>query len=372
MKVRIGNDICLHVSLLGENVNDYINIASIRAYLVNVTRQQELDYEHRRDTIQYRNEIEDRSGVVRYISRFPAEPRYPGYHGTPYDICHSGHPTYHVHPVHCVAPYIGFGVHPHTFDPFHNHLYAFDDMSDAAERMLHKDRDYLERYDQCEFLAPVRSTDQKNKVIVDFPACNQLFPGTYKLVIIAKLNQPGYAPNGTRTVTMDYNEVFTLVRSSEEGLDGNVSITIGNTTKVQYVHLTGDTAITKGGSGQLNAVVYPAELDDRIVVWSVIDPGNKVTITSSTDNNAIFHCPADFDGDEYTGAKIRATSHKDQTKYAEVPIIVTKQNLADKHLSSVEFNASSNGDKLVFNIAGVDTPVTLDTTNFTSWYEENE
>ena len=170
MKVRIGNDICLHVSLLGSNMNDYVNIKSIKAYIINTTKQNDIDEQHRYDTIKYRNDIEERAGVVRYISRFPAEPFHKAYHGTPYDLCHSGHPTYHVHPVCCVAPYIGFGVHPHTFDPFHNHLYAFDDMKDLHDGMIANERNYKIMYDKCEYEAEVRSTEQKNKVLVYFPA----------------------------------------------------------------------------------------------------------------------------------------------------------------------------------------------------------
>lgn len=84
MKVRIGNDICLHVTLLGRQ-DKYINIKSVRAYLINTSHKDDM-----------KELIEGERRTVRYVSRFPMEPHTRAYRGTAYDLCHSGHPTFHV------------------------------------------------------------------------------------------------------------------------------------------------------------------------------------------------------------------------------------------------------------------------------------
>lgn len=65
-------------------------------------------------------------------------------------------------------------------------------------------------------------------VHVYFPAEAQLFTGVYKLVIVAKIHEPGYRPSDLRTVTMDYENIFMLVNSTdEEGVDSAVTLTVG-------------------------------------------------------------------------------------------------------------------------------------------------
>lgn len=374
MKVRIGNDICLHVSLLGDNTTDYVNIKTIRAYLINTSRQKEIDEEHRIDTIQYRDDIERRNGTVKYISRFPAEPFHHAYHGTPYDLCHSGHPTYHVHPIYAVAPYIGFGVHPHTFDPFHNHLWGYDDMMDVHDRMLRKDRDYVEKYDKCEFLAPVQATDKSNKVLVYFPAENQLYTGTYKLVIVAQLYQPGYSPNNDnlRTVTMDYNEVFVLVKDSEEGAAGDINITIGNSVKVQLVELAGDSTIFEHGSGSLTATVFPTNVDKDTVTWEIIDATNSVHDAYSDGHKITFRHDGTMTGESLTFV-VKATSVKDPQIFATKTITVVKGSNQDKYLVRTYASTDGVGNEkksyLNFEVSGVDQPLQIETTKETVWYE---
>ena len=49
-----------------------------------------------------------------------------------------------------------------------------------------------------------------------------------KIVIVAKIHQPGFRPNDLRTVTMDYENIFTLVNTSDEGEDGPVKIQVGD------------------------------------------------------------------------------------------------------------------------------------------------
>ena len=189
------------------------------------------------------DEINCRKDKIKYVSRFPVEPHFPGFHPTPYDVCGAGDPCYHAHPIPYVPVYHGYGVYPHTFErgcfgphawhpghrnyPFAPHTWGRDDMFDIYQRAGYKHMDNQRAYDRCRFLAPVEATDSKNKVKVYFPAQAQLYTGTYKLVIVAKVYEPGYCKNNLRTITIDYENVFTLVNSSDQGVDGNVTIRVG-------------------------------------------------------------------------------------------------------------------------------------------------
>lgn len=366
MKVRIGNDICLHVTLLGNKGTDYLNIKSMRAYLVNVSRQRDIDEEHRHDSVHYHDEIEDRKRVVRYISRFPAEPHHHAYHGTPYDLCHCGHPTFHVHPIHCVAPYIGFGVHPHSFDPFHNHLWGYDDMMDLHGRMLHNEEHYRKEYEECEFLAPVSAAGEPNKVNVYFPAESQLHTGTYKLVIVAKLYEPGYGKNDLRTVTMDYNEVFTIVGSSdEEGAYGSIKIEVGNLKNAIDIQVVGDTSVAIGQIATLTANVLPVDIDNDSVIWDIKEEDKPyLTILATTKNTCKISGVKVPQNASYYTATLRVTSAKTPSVYKDITITVFKDSVADIYTYQ-----GSLGDNIInLNLTDGKT-VGVDVSKETAWYE---
>jgi len=247
MNIRIGNDICLYVNLLGNKNLDAVNVNSIEAFLINTSKWQDLMDEQFRETALMQDEINCRKDKIKYVSRFPVEPHFPGFHPTPYDVCCTGRPGYHCRPVPYVPAYHGYGVYPHTFErgcfgphiwhPYHRnphpcfepHTWACDDMHDIYERAGFKHMDMQRQYDRCRFLAPVEATENKNKVKVYFPAQAQLYTGTYKLVIVAKVYEPGYCKNNLRTITIDYENVFTIVNSSDQGCDGNVTIRVGTT-----------------------------------------------------------------------------------------------------------------------------------------------
>lgn len=241
MKVRIGNDICLYVNLLGNKNFDAVNINSINAYLINVSKWHDLMDEQYRETALMQNEIERRKDRIKYVSRFPVEPLF-GFHPTPYDICGAGRPCFHHHPMMYVPVYPGYGVNVHTFDQgcfgprewchdHEPHTWRNDDMNDIFMAAGYKHMDIQRDYDRCRFLAPVEATETKNKVKVFFPAQAQLYTGTYKLVIVAKIFEPGYSKDNIRTITVDYENVFTLVSRTEQGCDGDVNVYV-NTKKL--------------------------------------------------------------------------------------------------------------------------------------------
>lgn len=246
MNVRIGNDICLYVNLLGNKNLDAVNINSIEAFLINTTKWQDLMDEQYRESALMQDEYNCRKDRIKFVSRFPVEPHFPGFHPTPYDVCCTGHPCYHQRPIPYIPIYHGYGVHPHTFErgcfgpcawhtnhPHHlhhhcePHTWGCDDMHDVIDRAGVKFMDMQRQYDRCRFLAPVEATDSKNKIKVYFPAQAQIYTGTYKLVLVAKVYEPGYCKDNLRTITIDYENVFTLVNSSDQGCDGNITIRVG-------------------------------------------------------------------------------------------------------------------------------------------------
>lgn len=192
-KIRIGNDIKLRVKLLGVNVVDPININSIKAYIINTTVQQQ--------------QIQDLKNKTKFMSRFPIEPMIDAYTSSSYNINSCGYPTYHAFPQnHVIGSYAGFGPEPSWKDIYRP----------------------MPQHNLTEFLAPVRADKARNAINLFFPAEAQLFTGTYKIVIVAKIYEPGFAPNDLRTVTMDYENIFTLVNTSEDGVDSAVTLEVNS------------------------------------------------------------------------------------------------------------------------------------------------
>lgn len=129
------------------------------------------------------------------VNRFPREPYTDTFRSSKYNINMCGRPTYFVHP----SNYTGFGVYPNW-----SNIYS-DPKTD--------------------YLAPVKRTEEIDKIEVYFPAKDQRFLGVYNLVVVAKLYEPGYGTDDTKTITIDYPGVFQLVKSTEETvLDAQWSI----------------------------------------------------------------------------------------------------------------------------------------------------
>ena len=103
MKIRIGNDICLDVTLIYNANDEYANINSVQAFIINADK--EAEYE------------EDIKNKTKFISRFPIEPYVNAYTSTAYDIKSSGYPTWRAYPRnHVYATYAGFGPNPYWDD----------------------------------------------------------------------------------------------------------------------------------------------------------------------------------------------------------------------------------------------------------------
>lgn len=367
MKVRIGNDIRLSVNLLSRNGFDAINIHSMKAYLINTSKYDRICRKIEED----RKWEEEHKHTPKFISRFPIEPHdhhrphhhsHPDYCATDYDICCSGRPVYHVHPTWYVPVYHGFGVYPHSFEPHlwhtrdeHHGLYPFTDC---------KPHGVEPHLDHLRFEAPVESTEDRDRVRVYFPGECQMYTGTYKLVIVAKLYVPGYSSHkNLKTVTMDYPEVFTLVdQSSEADVNDNVDIVVGNNTTAASVMITGVMGVNVGGSGELNAVVYPADIDDNRVIWSIVD---GTSITPVISEGTRFR----YVGVKQGTTRVRATSVKNPSVYAEVTITVSDAINIDIYTNR---GTMDNHDQHNIKLDLTDgSSVYIDTSKETQWYEGN-
>lgn len=107
MNVRIGTDILLRVKLKVKKPNDSVNIKSLRAFIINTTKEQQI--------------AEDLRKKTRFMGRFPHEPFMCSYESTAYDIKSEGCPVYRAYPViYRPMPYCGFGVYP-KWDNIYKH-----------------------------------------------------------------------------------------------------------------------------------------------------------------------------------------------------------------------------------------------------------
>jgi len=168
-----------------------IGVRSIKAFFVNTSRFDEIEERIRKKT--------------RFVARYPIEPSYECFTSTPYNTCSSGCPAWRALPNRfVVAPYHGFGWKPEW---------------GGIYKPVPKDYG-------LEYFAPVIATKDQNIVEVRFPARAQRFTGKYKLVIVADVYAPGFNFNNIRTISIDMPDVFELVKTSQEGVDTGVVMTV--------------------------------------------------------------------------------------------------------------------------------------------------
>lgn len=226
--IRIGNDIKLDVTIQELNGMDIINIKSIKCFIINTT------------------------------------PMLQDHCGTQYEIRRCGLPGYYAHPV---QEYHGFGVYPRFPKIWHHNLCPY-----YGQFGRHYLKPINKHHNHCEFIAPVKALEERNKVRVFFPATAQMLCGLYSLTFVIDLYEPGYHSNNLRTITVDYNNIFELVPNAE-GKSGDITIDIdkqiginvydntmfGNTTqnnqqqeqqeaqpKIESIAITGDDDIRVG------------------------------------------------------------------------------------------------------------------------------
>lgn len=238
--IRIGTDVRIKVNIVdGEKTVNPINVKHVECYLINTTEES-----------------------TYFASRFPQEPVSDQYEASEYHINTCGHPVYFTYPdQHIVPVYQGFGLHPNWSRIYPMHHRA---NSDA-------------------FRAPVFAGEGMGQVVVLFPAEAQKRCGTYKLIIKAKIYQPGYSMIGNlRTITMDYDDVFTLVEDSSQA-DSDATIVIENEHEihVEEVKAYGDDDVILGQSKDITIDVLPTLATDKRIAYYI---NGTATISNKTDH----------------------------------------------------------------------------------------
>lgn len=226
MKIRIGNDVQLKVSLsLGEGV-DYTNIQSMRAIFVNATLKDQLEKEYKKKN--------------RFIGRFPIEPFVDEF--TPCNCCINsmGYPRYNVK---VFNQYNGFGVNP-----------DWDKCFPVGEKPI------------TEYQSEVSHTSNARMVNVLFPAEAQRFVGQYDLILTINIYQAGFK-NNIRTITVDFKNAFELVEtSSEADIVDPVQIELNNQSEsdqssdiyiVSGTYSDNDIKLRRNDNGVINVDISP-------------------------------------------------------------------------------------------------------------------
>lgn len=286
-KIRIGNDIVFNVALDTNRKFDSVNIKSIKCVLINTTL----------------------CGHCHH--RFPCEPKCDeykpnccnlntcGYHTYNHDphFCPSfGH--YHdgmwrghcycdpFHPHHFWGEYPGFGIVPGFY---HNHYHCrfgrdFCPHMDYFVPVGHVHRD------PHHYICPVKALYTKNRFQAYFPAEDQLRLGTYKMVVVAQVYEPGYKLNDLRTITIDHENLFELVDSSD-GATGDVILTVGTNkypvadNTIAAITLNGPESLTTGESGVITATTSPTNTMYAGVTWTASD--DSVTLDPTADSISV-------------------------------------------------------------------------------------
>ena len=181
MKIRLGNDVRLKVSLVintsESGVKSYAHIINARVFFINKTLKEKLEKEYIKKN--------------RFIGRFPIEPFVNEFQPTANNINNSGFPKYRAF-VH--NEYSGFGVNPNW-----KKCFPFAD----------------ENITTYEAAVEYTGDQDRESIIATFPAIAQKYPGEYSMMVIGDIYDAGYSQH-KRTVTVDYNGVFELVKNSEE------------------------------------------------------------------------------------------------------------------------------------------------------------
>lgn len=246
-RIRIGNDIRLRINLLNMEGIDTINIKSIKVYIINTSREKE-----KADKI---------ANCTKFISRFPCEPHHQAFEPSAYDLNLAGLPRYYAYPEHhCHYFYHGFGLHPDW-----SHIYPVENCTNDTE-----------------FIAPVQATEYKDQVNAYFPANNQLYCGVYKIVVVARIYQPGYGLDSLRTITMDYNDVFRLVDDST-GTNSDVTMEIGAVSEVgvQGLELSGSTDMVVGETQFVGTIFTPSNATNKLITCTTSGSSVETVAISS-------------------------------------------------------------------------------------------
>lgn len=223
MKVRIGNDIRLNLTLRGPKNYDQSNIKQLRCYLIN-TSVTEFDYA-----------AGDCFGCGRCHKHHPHGHvcGHYGYHFPVHNAC--CHPK-HKYPFSPCDPAMGEGpLRPNYGHPWHcddHHNYDFKPFHSCYFRPDH--HDFIKPFcdEQFKFLAHSKVLPGKNRIQTYFPAQDQLMCGDYKLVVVLVVYEAGWGHSDLHTYTIDYGTVVTLTDSSADINGSDIVIDVDNDSLV--------------------------------------------------------------------------------------------------------------------------------------------
>lgn len=183
-KVRIGTDVKVTLTLKELTDFDSTAIKQLRCYFIRTTELQYVDL---------------------------ANPGYPQYYcPTEYDCCLSGWPKFNY------LPYNGVVFNTGMFGLFNDYHYfpTYNGFGCRSKQF---------KLYQKEYLAASRVLEGKNQIQCYFPAIDQKELGTYKLVIVVTVFQPGWGSNNLRTFTIDEGDIVDFV-DDEKGESGDINL----------------------------------------------------------------------------------------------------------------------------------------------------
>lgn len=296
MKIRIGNDIRLIAKLTSKSETGDVNIHSVQAYIVNKTSQ--------------------------VTNRFPTNFTHDCYMPNSYNINCSGRPSYHFFPkngIHCFCSEFN------------------------CDLDFERERNCVKCCNYAHFLAPVKATEDRSVVEILFPAEAQVFTGDYKLILRAKLYCPGFSPNNLKTVTVDYDNVFTLVGTSEQGIDTDVTVNVGDVD--QMVPLRGDRNVIVGK-------VYTVSIDTigdvQNITWLCNEP--NVNFLQEDNNSVLYTVTELHPGQEEMKFEILALSADNNKIVGRISIFAHPSSyVGDVYANSADVNNDSGNIKINLN-----------------------
>lgn len=235
-KIRIGNDIRLKLKIEPNEAAgfytmdelDQSSVKQLRCYLINTSFSKPPMCEDQK--------CFKRVGFPDFYH--PTENNinnsgFPSYHMRPANVCNYNRFLPDFHDYHWWPGYRGFGHYP---EHFHGHKPMPDPMIPVLPPDVHaidvfgKDGIKFNGTHMGEpfYLADSQVLHETNTLTCMFPAVQQKFCGTYKLVVVLTVFEQGWGRHNLRTYTLDRGDIFELV-DDDSGESGNIIINTDST-----------------------------------------------------------------------------------------------------------------------------------------------
>lgn len=231
MKVRIGNDIKLNLTLKGNRNYNRANIKQLRCYFINTSLCDMcfpfgLGSCPNKCCHRYHECPCNTCNCCKWHHKYPLTPCNPAHGRGPLppkhgDCCNC-----------CGDKYNRFGG---CTKCFHGHCCGnwseccgccdFDAKFYPYFRPGHNDVIQPMFDSEFKFLAPSRVLEGQNRIETYFPACEQFACGDYKLVVVVVMYESGWGKCDLHTYTIDYGYVVTLV-DDESAPQGDLVINV--------------------------------------------------------------------------------------------------------------------------------------------------